>query len=74
MIVQGANNNILDKIESETDRRKLLSLAFLCEGVAKLGTMTPEYYAECMILLGRRLGFAIIPETLQEAYDEYIRD
>ena len=65
------NKTLLEKIETETEERKLLALAYRVEGDVQSGQMSPEYYAECMMVLSKKLGFPITTENLDRAAAKY---
>lgn len=56
-----------ETIEAETDRRKLLALAYRVEADARAGEMLSDEYVECMLVLARKLGFGITPDNLEKA-------
>ena len=60
------------RIYTETEERKLLSLAYLANGNIKSGQMTTAYYAQCMVLLSKKLGFPITTENLSHAKAKYL--
>lgn len=63
-----------ENINRETNRRKLLSLAYGGEALAKSGKMPPDEYTECMLSLVQKLGFGITPENLQKAVEDLATD
>lgn len=56
-----------ETIEAETDRRKLLALAYKVEADAEIGVMTPDEHTECVLVLARKLGFDITLDNLEKA-------
>ncbi len=60
------------KITKENDERRLLGLAYQCEGMMKSCQMKSNDYAQCMVLLSQKLGFGITPEALKKASAKYI--
>lgn len=63
----------LEIIKKETNIRKLVALAYLCEGDAKSGQMKSDEYADCMAELATKLGFGITPDNLQKAFSELVK-
>jgi hypothetical protein len=63
--------DILEKIQAETEERKLLAYAYSCHGGMMSGQMFSKDYAECMVLLTEKLGFPPLEENLAKAASKY---
>lgn len=59
-----------ETIEAETDRRKLLALAYRVKADVEIGIMPPDEYTECVLILASKLGFAITLDNLEKAATE----
>ncbi|KKL65143.1 hypothetical protein LCGC14_2157950 [marine sediment metagenome] len=59
-------------IEGIDSKRKLLARAYMWQGLIKSRQITPELYAEAMVILAKKLGFEITDETLKDASAKYV--
>ncbi len=65
-------DRVINRIKQSNSKRELLGVAYNQQGLMRSNQITPEFYAETMVLLAQKLGFGITDESLAEAAKEYI--
>ena len=59
----------LVQIKTETEKLNLVAIGYCLQGSVRIGSISPEYYGECMVALSRKLGFGITDASLAAALE-----